>query len=187
MDGGKIIFLHGASSSGKSTIACAVQARIAAPFWHISIDHLRDSGVLPQARFRTGEFRWAESRRQFFDGFHGSLAAYAGAGNNLVLEHILDGEGWHAELTALLAPFDMFFVGVHCPLPELIRREAARGDRPVGDAERDFNTIHRGVSYDFEVDSTSDAAANADSIIAAWSARTAPSMFFRVPVPVTPL
>ncbi len=41
-----IIFLHGASSSGKSTIAKELQSRIEVPFWHISIDHLRDSGVL---------------------------------------------------------------------------------------------------------------------------------------------
>lgn len=47
-----IIFLHGASSSGKSTIARSLQAKIEKPFWHISIDHLRDSGVLPSARFQ---------------------------------------------------------------------------------------------------------------------------------------
>ena len=46
----QIIFLHGASSSGKSTIAKALQACIEKPFWHISIDHLRDAGVLPTER-----------------------------------------------------------------------------------------------------------------------------------------
>ena len=28
-----------------------------------------------------------------------------------------------SDLVQLLAPFDVFFVGVHCPLPELERRE----------------------------------------------------------------
>jgi chloramphenicol 3-O phosphotransferase len=37
---GKIIFLHGASSSGKSTIAKLLQNTIDEPFWHVSIDHL---------------------------------------------------------------------------------------------------------------------------------------------------
>ena len=78
----EIIFLHGASSSGKSTIARLLQARIERPFWHVSIDHLRDAGVLPLARFRSGEFAWADARKPFFDGFHASLAAYADAGNN---------------------------------------------------------------------------------------------------------
>lgn len=42
-----IIFLHGAASSGKSTIARALQKRIEKPFWHISIDHLRDAWRAP--------------------------------------------------------------------------------------------------------------------------------------------
>lgn len=114
----QIIFLHGASSSGKSTIAKALQARIEKPFWHISIDHLRDAGVLPTERFRSGDFRWADVRAAFFDGFHGSLKAYADAGNDLILEHILDGwmDGWLETLVGLLSGHDVFFVGVHCPL-----------------------------------------------------------------------
>ena len=51
-----IIFLHGASSSGKSTLARAVQAKIDEPFWHYSIDHLRDSGIVPMARIRARRF-----------------------------------------------------------------------------------------------------------------------------------
>jgi hypothetical protein len=43
----KIIFIHGASSSGKSTLARAIQTQISEPFWHVSIDHIRDSGMLP--------------------------------------------------------------------------------------------------------------------------------------------
>jgi len=58
-----VIFLHGASSSGKSTIAKALQKRIENPFWHISIDHLRDAGVLPTERFKSGEFRWSDATR----------------------------------------------------------------------------------------------------------------------------
>jgi chloramphenicol 3-O-phosphotransferase len=72
-----IIFLHGTSSSGKSTLARALQARLDAPFWHYSIDHLRDSGVLPSARIKAGDFQWRDMRAAFFDGFHRSVAAFA--------------------------------------------------------------------------------------------------------------
>ena len=174
---GKIIFLHGASSSGKSTLSRGLQARLGEPFWHISIDHLRDAGVLPMARFKSREFEWKAARAPFFDGFHRSLAAYAAAGNNLVLEHILDTDGWLEQLVQLFMPFDVFFVGVHCPLPMLIQREAARGDRPVGSAEQDFGTIHIGKRYDFEVHADRDADDNVDLIIAAWQARNDPSVF----------
>src|SRR5689334_22572565 len=91
---GKIILLNGASSSGKSTLARALQTKIEAPFWHISIDHLRDTGVLPLARIRSGEFDWKSMREAFFEGFHLSLAAYVQAGNNLIVEHIIETRAW---------------------------------------------------------------------------------------------
>ncbi|MCA0278333.1 MAG: chloramphenicol phosphotransferase CPT family protein [Proteobacteria bacterium] len=164
----QIIFLHGASSSGKSTIARALQARIEKPFWHISIDHLRDSGVLPLGRFRNGDFVWADARKAFFDGFHASLAAYADAGNNLILEHILDTEGWLEGISSSLGRHDVFFVAVHCPLDLLIEREAARGDRPLGSARRDYETIHTGKSYDLELNSTDGTDANVETVLKAW-------------------
>lgn len=164
----QIIFIHGASSSGKSTIARQLQAEIELPFWHISFDHLRDSGVLPSARFASKEFDWSEVRPKFFSAFHQSLAAYAGAGNNLIVEHILDTEGWLDVLRTLLAPFDVYFVGVHCPLPLLVERELARGNRPVGSARQDFETIHVGRRYDLEVSSENGVEANIAAILAGW-------------------
>jgi chloramphenicol 3-O phosphotransferase len=176
----KIIFLHGASSSGKSSIARALQAAIGEPFWHISIDHLRDSGVLPMDRIKSSEFDWRAMRAPFFDGFHRSLAAYADAGNNLILEHILDTEGWLEQLAELFSPHDVFFVGVHCLLDELRRREAARGDRPAGSAEQDYHAVHDRLTYDLELDGTAPVVANVDRLLSAWAARERPSAFARL-------
>ena len=172
-----VIFLHGASSSGKSTIARVLQSRIEKPFWHISIDHLRDAGVLPTERFKNGDFRWADSRTAFFDGFHRSLKAYADAGNNLILEHILDTEGWLETLADLLAGHDVFFAAVHCPLERLIEREAMRGDRPEGSAKKDFETIHLGKVYDIELQSEDGAQTNTDRLLSAWRSGQRSSSF----------
>jgi chloramphenicol 3-O phosphotransferase len=177
---GSIILLHGASSSGKSTIARALQARLPLPFWHISIDHLRDAGVLPLERIRRGEFPWAEMREAFFLGFERSLMAYAETGNHLIVEYIIETPEWMQRLVATLGRFDVFFVGVHCPLDELERRERARGDRPVGDARRDFFTVHPHAQYDFEVDATAAPKRNSDLIIEAWSRRPRPGAFSRM-------
>jgi chloramphenicol 3-O phosphotransferase len=164
----QIIFLHGASSSGKSTLARALQARVETPFWHISVDHLRDAGVLPLERFRGGEFDWKKARGAFFDGFHASLAAYADAGNNLILEHILDTAGWLDRLKDLFAEHDVFFVAVHCPLPVLLQREAERGNRPVGSAARDFATVHVGRTYDLEVNTLDPLDETIEALLATW-------------------
>jgi len=157
-----------------------LQARLPEPFWHISIDHLRDSGVLPTARIRSKEFDWRALREPFFIGFERSLVAYAEAGNDLIVEHIMESEGWMKRLAMTLAGLDVFFVGVHCPLEELERREVVRGDRPLGDARRDFHRIHSYCSYDFEVDGMAEARVNADKAIAAWHDRERPSAFDRL-------
>ncbi|CAN1556809.1 COG3896 Chloramphenicol 3-O-phosphotransferase [Rhabdaerophilaceae bacterium] len=174
---GQIIFLHGASSSGKSTLARAFQAQVDLPFWHVSFDHLRDSGTLPMARFSSGDFRWRDVRENVFGGFHRSLATYASAGNNLIVEHIIDTEGWLAQLLEILAPIDVFFVAVHCPLETLIAREIARGDRQAGSAAQDFAMIHRGLIYDLELDGTASVSANVATVLHAWRNRPPPSAF----------
>lgn len=174
---GKIILLHGASSSGKSTLARRIQATLPEPFWHVSIDHLRDAGVLPSARIASGEFRWRDMRSDFFDGFHRSLAAFASAGNNLIVEHILDTAGWLEDLARLLSPFDVFLVGLHCSQEVLIAREAVRGDRPIGSAAKDHDTIHRGMLYDLELHNDRTPDENAAWLIAAWKERGARSVF----------
>ncbi|HTP99510.1 MAG TPA: chloramphenicol phosphotransferase [Casimicrobiaceae bacterium] len=174
-----VILVNGASSAGKSTLCKALQARMREPFWHYSIDHFR-AGVLPWERIRAGEFTWPSLRPAFFDGFHRCLPALASAGNNLIVDHIIENDAWLADLVRLLAPFDVFFVGVHCPLTELEARERRRGDRRLGEARNDFGTVHDNRIYDCEVDGTQDVGANADAVIAAWRGRQPPGAFARL-------
>lgn len=180
MQAGKIILIHGPSSSGKSSIAAELQAEIEAPFWHISIDHLRDAGILPMARIRSREFPWAGLREPFFDGFHHAVAAFARSGNNLIVEHIVETQAWMNDLVRLLTDFDVFFVRVHCDVEELERREIARGDRRAGDARRDFEALP-GFPFDLQLDSTATKAGdNVETLLSAWRARRRPSAFERM-------
>jgi chloramphenicol 3-O phosphotransferase len=178
---GKIILINGASSAGKSTLCRALQATLEEPFWHFSIDHLIRQGTgLPMERVRKGDFSWREMRPAFFDGFHRCLPALATAGNHLLVEHIVETEEWMQRLVALLHSFDIYFVGVHCPLPELERREIARGDRKPGEAKRDFEVTHTFGVYDFEVDATEPLDENVQKVITAWKARQRPHAFDRM-------
>jgi len=177
---GRIIFVNGASSAGKSTLARALQRQLDQPFWHVSIDHFRDSGMLPMDRIRAGDFAWQAMRPAFFRGFHNCLPAIAAAGNDLIVEHIVETPAWLADLTRLLRDVDVYFVGLHCPLAELERRERERGDRTHGDARRDAETIHSFVTYDLELDSSISADVNATTLIAGWKQRRHPSAFQRM-------
>ena len=177
---GKIILLNGASSAGKSTLARGLQARLDEPLWNFSIDHLKAGHVLPDARIESGEFPWSSLREPFFQGFHRCVPALAEAGNNVVVEHIVETKQWMDGLLRLLGSLDVFFVGVHCPLPELARRERERGDRRIGDAKRDYETTHSLCTYDFEVDTTIAPDRNVEAVIAAWRKRQRPSAFDRM-------
>lgn len=168
---GKIIFLNGASSAGKSTLARALQARAPLPFWHYSIDHLQAGGVLPRERIEGGDFAWASLRQTFFEGFHRSITAFAEAGNHLLVEHIVEERAWMERLQRLLEPHDVFYVGLHCPLDELERRERARGDRRLGEARADLAVTHGLCRYDFELSTTGPVADQAEAVLAAWAAR----------------
>jgi chloramphenicol 3-O phosphotransferase len=177
---GNIILLNGPSSSGKSTLARALQHELDTPFWHYSIDHLVAAKVLPGSRIKSGEFSWDELRPSFFEGFHRSIPALAGAGNNLIVEHIVETSEWMNRLLDLLHSFDVFFVGIHCPLPELERREHERGDRKIGEARADYEVTHTFGIYDLEIDSTKTLEENVERVITAWQTRQRPSAFERI-------
>ncbi|MFK7804537.1 MAG: chloramphenicol phosphotransferase CPT family protein [Anaerolineae bacterium] len=174
---GKIIVINGASSAGKSTLATAVHQRLPVPFLRFSFDLFIDSDALPREQIQTGGVDWAEMRPRVFRGYHRCWPALAGAGNNLLIDHIIEEESWVADLTQLLAGYDVFMVGLHCSLEELERREIARGDRGKGDARRDLEVVHKYVTYDFKLDAQDDLESNAEALIEAWQTRKSPSAF----------
>jgi chloramphenicol 3-O phosphotransferase len=173
---GRVILLNGASSSGKSTLARALQDALDEPFLLVSSDQFVAAGMLPERRDDSGPFSWwQELRPRFFAGFHRCLPALAAAGNDLIVEHVIEFPSWRRELAALLADLDVFLVGVHCDLAELDRRERARGDRRVGEGREHVTVdrIHTFGGYDFELDTTAGVSAElVDAVLTAWRLRT---------------
>jgi chloramphenicol 3-O phosphotransferase len=177
-----VIFLNGASSSGKSTLAKALQLALEEPFLHFCSDHLVASGMLPDGRAATGPFAWWEKvRPRFFAGFHRCLPALAAAGNDLIVDHVIEFAGWRRDLARLLAGLDVFLVGVHCDLAEIDRRERIRGDRRLGEGRThvEIDLIHTFGPYDVDVDTTGGVdGALVEAVLAAWRARPGRSVLF---------
>ena len=177
----QIILLNGASSAGKTTLGRALQAHLPHPYFYFSSDQLVEAQVLPAVdrQADAGPWAWRTVRPRFFDGFHRCIAALAAAGNPLIVEHVLERQAWCDALVRLLAPFDVFFVGVHCPLDELERRERLRGDRQPGEGRAHLaDGVHTWGPYDFTVDTAAlTPAANAARIAAALPSRSQPSAF----------
>jgi hypothetical protein len=72
-----------------------MQEALPEPFLHVSSDHLMASGMLPARRDPDGPFAWWQQMRpRFLDGFHRCLPALAAAGNDFIVEHIIEFRAW---------------------------------------------------------------------------------------------
>ncbi|MFJ1756101.1 chloramphenicol phosphotransferase CPT family protein [Kitasatospora sp. NPDC088134] len=151
MTSGRIIFLNGTSSSGKSSIARELLDVLAdGVFFHLAVDGF--NAMRTKRELGTAELDAALRRTRM--GFHRSIAAMAGVGNDIVVDHVLS-EPWRLlDCLTVLRPEDVLFVGVHCSPDELARREAARGDRPPGLAAHQYGLVHRHGDYDLECDTS---------------------------------
>jgi chloramphenicol 3-O phosphotransferase len=172
---GKIIIINGPSSSGKTTLALALQQKLDIPFLRFSFDLFLDHKSLPLEQIRRDQFAWELMRPSVFTGIHQCLPALASAGNHIIFDHIIETKGWLHHLISLVANFDVFFVGLHCSLPELERREILRGNRRPGEALADYQTVHSITSYDLELDSENSLEDNIDLLIESWKERQRPA------------
>ncbi|AXQ57927.1 chloramphenicol phosphotransferase CPT family protein [Streptomyces koyangensis] len=146
---GRIVFLNGTSSAGKSSIAGELVRLLDAPWFVMSADAFHAMRSAPAM----GPDRLEGVLRRTWSGFHRAVAGMAAAGNDLVVDHVLS-ELWRLrDCLDLFVPEDVVLVEVRCPLPELERRERLRGDRPAGLAARQFSRVHGHGDYDVVVDS----------------------------------
>lgn len=153
----QVILLNGASSSGKTTLCKTLKEMLPAPYFYLSSDQLVDSGALPNVDRQVNDTPWSWNilRPTFFSGFHKSIAAFAHAGNCILVEHIVEHPSWLQELVLELKDFHVFYVGVFCPIEEIRRREQARGDRYIGEGESHIaDGIHTWSDYDLSIDTT---------------------------------
>ena len=146
---GRIIFLNGTSSSGKTSIARELLVILDGdPYFHFAVDGI--NAMRGAKEIPSGDLDAVLNRTRM--GYHRAAAGMAAAGNDLVMDHVLS-EPWRLDdCLTVLADFDVFLIGVHCPLPELKRREAVRGDRPPGLASYQYTRVHAHGLYDFECD-----------------------------------
>jgi chloramphenicol 3-O phosphotransferase len=146
-----VIFLNGASSAGKTSIATVLQHLLDQPSLHVTFDSFIE--MLPAYElFAPARFHDAFART--VSGFHRSLPALATTGLPLIVDHVLQEPEWLQECVVALSQVSVWFVGVRCPLAELERREQARADRMPGMARHHFPRVHQHELYDVEVDTS---------------------------------
>jgi chloramphenicol 3-O phosphotransferase len=170
----QVIVLNGGSSSGKSGIARCLQALLPAAWLAIGVDTLID--VMP-ARLQLGsegigfadggEVSVGAEFRLLEDAWMEGVAAMVRAGARVIVDDVfLGGIESRQRWEKVLGGLDVLWVGVRCDAVVAAGRELARGDRVSGMAEAQADLVHRGMTYDVEVDSGRAEAVECAKVIA---------------------
>ncbi len=146
---GKVIFLNGTSSSGKTTIAEELQKTLQEPYLHVACD-----AFLCQIPDSVGESWFGKEIDGIVAAFHSSAAAIPRHGYNIVVDTLVQDPRWVPQCLAAFQGLEVFLVAVRCPLDVLETRESERGDRKIGLARCQFDRVHCHGGYDVEVDTS---------------------------------
>lgn len=154
------VVLNGGSSSGKSTLARALQDLLPEPWLTFSVDDFIEA--LPRrltgdgdgisigaggevdvgAAFMAQETLWMKG-----------IGEMARSGAKIIIDDVfLGGDHSQGRWRTALAGVGVLWVGVRCAPEVAEARERARGDRTVGMARQQADLVHRNVTYDLEVD-----------------------------------
>lgn len=156
MKTGKIIYLNGTSSSGKTTIAKELQNQLLDPFMYLSLDSF--------FYFYPKKYWDAENDEDhnvflkiapmLIRGFRETIYTLANSGNNLIVDDVLESSEQQEMILSLMQNMNVFWIGIKCPLDILKEREKIRGDRMFGLAEYQFDKVHTLMKYDIELDTS---------------------------------
>ena len=161
----RVIVLNGASSSGKSTVAKALQDQLEGVWLHVEID----------AFLKMVPAKGMGTMVKVVRGAHRAMAALVAADNRLIVDTVVDNAMVLSDLREALADVPILWVGVHCDPDVLDQRERARADRIAGQGKAQLGRVHSLLTYDVEVDTTSAGAqVCAEQVAAAVAAASRP-------------
>lgn len=168
---GTVIILNGPSAVGKSSIVKAFQIKRTEPWLGIGIDNFF-VGVLPPKFYLEDKpehhvvmhgvpsedeqgklftLHIGPEGQKVIKGMHGAIAAYARAGNNVIVDYIMYDPAWHDDLMKELEGVPVITIGVTASLAVIEGREKSRATSPQGHARSIYATVHQGWNYDLTI------------------------------------
>lgn len=170
---GRVILIVGPSCAGKSTLTAAIQAAASTPFVGLSLDGL--FAATPERWGGQGDlaaegfhYAWPSGtagepgavRRvgygpagwRMLQGMHRAVAAYPGAGVDVVVDDMLLDDAVLADWRVALAEVPTLLVRLAAPFAELQRREEARTRRRTPGLVAGHYAQHEAVAADLVID-----------------------------------
>jgi chloramphenicol 3-O phosphotransferase len=163
MSEGKIIYLNGTSSAGKTSIAKELQHVMEEPYLYTGIDlfiwmlparywNTHPDGFQVVPTVNGAEVRVGRAVQGLGLAMCRSIVAVATSGYNQIVDDVILGPDTLRERVQVLSGYPVWFIGVRCPLDVAQARERARPDRVPGMARAQFDLVHAHGLYDLEVD-----------------------------------
>lgn len=145
----KIIFLNGASSSGKTSIAKELLKLNS--YFYLSIDDFTNK---QPTEILNDKDKLKAHFPKIISEFHEAIKEMSDKGRSLVIDHVLEKPQWYKECKEALKDKQVAWVSVICSLEELGRREANRKDRASGLAKLQHETVYKSYAYDILVNTS---------------------------------
>jgi chloramphenicol 3-O phosphotransferase len=155
---GAIVLLNGASCSGKTSIARALQEVMEEPWLHVGLDHFEAMQPHKEGKRVHCFYGQGISQPDLVPVLHQAVAAFSRMGAHVVNEHIFLERRWLEDAIERYRDLPVLFVGVLCPLDALEQRERERyRGVQVGQSARQhaaLAALHDAGLYDVAFDTT---------------------------------
>ena len=165
MDKGKIIFLNGVTSSGKTSIVEALQER-RDQFFYVVANDLFQEMVGEQY---LEENYWKYLSEVIILMYH-TAKLYSDLGKNVIIDGILverdEIKPHYEQLMEIMKDSPLSIVEVYCPLDICRQRNIERGDRYESQSDEQAELMSKDIKYAMRVDtSVNTPAACAEQIV----------------------
>ena len=157
-----LVVLFGTTSSGKTSIAQALQILWPRPLLLIEAD--RSIPTIAPQRFAECD---DDFKKRFIVAFHESIAVFGRSGIDAVADGSLPADPVLRDrcFAILRSVPETKVVAVRCSVETLRQREAARSDRVAGWAEQQSLTLYDGVDFDLTIETTDRSPAECAGVL----------------------
>ena len=164
MEKGRILFLNGVTSAGKTSIVEALQER-SEPFFYVVANDLFQEMV--GERFLKENY-WKYLSDVILLMYH-TAKLYSDMGCNVLIDGILvereEIRPHYGQLLDILKDNPLDIVEVYCPLEICRQRNIRRGDRYENQSQEQHELMNRDITYSLRVDTSRSTAQECAGII----------------------
>ena len=150
---GRIIFLNGVTSSGKTSIVEALQERDDVFFYVVANDLFQE---MVGDKFLREDY-WKYLSEVIIMMYH-TAKLYSDMGKNVLIDGILverdEIKPHYQQLMEILKENPLVIVEVYCPLDICRERNIARGDRYETQSDEQHELMAQNIKYSFRVDTS---------------------------------